>query len=61
MSLGTSFCVIAGLQGSIIDSTRLAIDGIRHRWQELWHLTIPMMRGYLMFGAIMAITNSLLF
>jgi multiple sugar transport system permease protein len=60
MSLGTCFLVfIAGLQG--IDHRLYeagAIDGIRHRWQELWHLTIPMMRGYLMFGAIMAITNS---
>ena len=60
MSLGTSFLVfIAGLQG--IDEKMYeagAIDGIRNRWQELWHLTLPAMRGYLMFGAIMAITQS---
>lgn len=60
MSLGTSFLVfIAGLQG--IDEKLYeagAIDGIRNRWQELWYLTLPTMRGYLMFGAIMAITGS---
>lgn len=60
MSLGTSFLVfIAGLQG--IDKSLYeagAIDGIRNRWQELWYLTLPAMRGYLMFGAIMSITTS---
>ncbi len=60
MSLGTSFLVfIAGLQG--IDPNLYeagAIDGVRNRWQELWYLTLPQMRGYLMFGAIMAITSS---
>ena len=60
MSLGTSFLVfIAGLQG--IDPALYeagAIDGVRNRWQELWYLTLPQMRGYLMFGAIMSITSS---
>jgi len=60
MSLATSFLVfIAGLQG--IDQKMYeagAIDGIRNRWQELWYITLPAMRGYLMFGAIMAITQS---
>ncbi len=60
MSLGTSFLVfIAGLQG--IDPKlyeAAAIDGIKNRWQELWYITLPAMRGYLMFGAIIAITNS---
>lgn len=60
MSLGTSFLVfIAGLQGvsrSLYEAG--AIDGIKNRWQELWYLTIPAMRIYMMFGAIMAITNS---
>ncbi len=58
-SLGTSFLVfIAGLQG--IDETLYeagAIDGVRNRWQELWYLTLPSMRGYLMFGAIISITQ----
>ncbi len=60
LSLGTSFLVfIAGLQG--IDEKLYeagAIDGIKNRWQELWYLTLPAMRGYLMFGAIISITQS---
>jgi len=60
MSLSTSFLVfIGGLQG--IDTKMFeagAIDGIRNRWQELWYITLPAMRPYLMFGAIMAITGS---
>lgn len=32
------------------------VDGIRNRWQELWFITLPMMRPQLMFGAIMSIT-----
>jgi multiple sugar transport system permease protein len=60
MSLGTSFLAfIAGLQG--MDPTLFeagAIDGVRNRWQELWYITLPSMREYLMFGAIVTITNS---
>jgi len=60
MSMGTGFLVfVAGLQGL---DPRLyeagAIDGVRNRWQELWYLTLPQMRPYLMFGAIMQITSS---
>ena len=59
-SLGTSFLAfIAGLQG--IDKAQYeagAVDGIRNRWQELWHITLPNMKGQLMFGAIMSITGS---
>ncbi|MFW5981851.1 MAG: carbohydrate ABC transporter permease [Halanaerobiaceae bacterium] len=60
MSLGTSFLVfIAGLQGIPDDRYEAgAIDGIRNRWQELWYITLPSMRGYMMFGAIMSITFS---
>jgi multiple sugar transport system permease protein len=59
-SLGTSFLsFIAGLQG--IDRSMFeagAVDGVRNRWQELWYITLPTMKPQLMFGAIMAITNS---
>ena len=59
-SLGTSFLsFIAGLQG--IDKAQFeagAVDGIRNRWQELWYITLPNMKPQLMFGAVMAITNS---
>ena len=51
MSLGTTFLAfIAGLQG--VSPTLYeagAIDGIKNRWQELWYLTLPAMRTYLMF------------
>lgn len=59
-SLGTSFLsFIAGLQG--IDSQyyeAAALDGIKNRWQELWFVTLPMMKPQMMFGAVMSITAS---
>jgi len=60
MSLGVSFLTfIAGLQGiPEMYYEAGAIDGIKNRWQELWFITLPMMRPYLMFGAIIAITQS---
>ena len=46
MSLGTSFLVfIAGFQG--VDRQyyeAVALDGISNRWQELWYVTLPMMK-----------------
>ena len=58
MSLGTSFLAfIAGFQG--LDKTLFeagAVEGIRNRWQELWYITLPMMRPQMMFGAVMQIT-----
>lgn len=59
-SLGTAFLsFIAGLQG--IDKAQYeagAVDGVKNRWQELWFITLPNMKPQLMFGAIMAITQS---
>jgi len=59
-SLGTSFLsFIAGLQ--TIDKSLYeagAVDGVKNRWQELWYITLPTMKPQLMFGAVMAITNS---
>lgn len=59
-SLGTSFLTfIAGLQN--VDRQyyeAAAIDGIKNRWQELWFVTLPMMKPQLMFGAVMSITGS---
>ena len=61
LSLGVSFLAfIAGLQ--TVDKTLYeagAVDGIKNRWQELWHITLPSMKPQLMFGAVMQITNSL--
>jgi len=60
MSLGAGFLAfIAGL--STIDPTLYEaglVDGISNRWQELWYITLPNMKGMLMFGAVMQITNA---
>ena len=60
LSLGTGFLsFIAGLQGqdkSLYEAG--AVDGIRSRWQELWYITLPEMKNFLMFGAVMQITAS---
>ncbi|NLK21025.1 MAG: sugar ABC transporter permease [Epulopiscium sp.] len=60
MSLGTGFLsFVAGLQG--VDNALFEagyVDGIRNRWQELWYITLPSMRPQLLFGAVMAITQS---
>lgn len=60
LSLGTSFLVfVAGLQG--VDRTLYeagAIDGVKNRWQELWFITLPVIRPQLMFGAVISVTQS---
>ena len=60
MSLGTAFLsFIAGLQTinkSLFEAA--AVDGIKNRWQELWYITLPMMKSQLMFGAVMSITGA---
>jgi multiple sugar transport system permease protein len=60
LSLGIAFLAfIAGL--NTVDRTYYeagAVDGVRNRWQELWYITLPLMRNQLMFGAVMAITGS---
>lgn len=61
LSLGVAFLsFIAGLQ--TVDKQlyeAAAVDGIKNRWQELWHITLPSMKPQLMFGAVIQITNSL--
>lgn len=60
LSLGTGFLsFIAGLQ--TVDKNlyeAAAMDGVKNRWQELWHVTLPAMKPQLMFGAVMQITQS---
>ncbi len=60
LSLGTAFLsFIAGLQGiSKSYYEAAAVDGIKNRWQELWYVTLPVMKPQLMFGAVLAITGS---
>ena len=59
-SLGTSFLsFIAGFQ--VVDKSlyeAASVDGVKNRWQELWYVTLPVMKNQMMFGAIMAITTS---
>ena len=58
--LGTTFLTfIAGFQ--TVDRSLYeagAMDGIKNRWQELYFITLPAMRGELMFGAIMAVSTA---
>ena len=60
LSLGTAFLnFIAGLQ--VVDRSLYeagAVDGISNRWQELWYITLPYMKPQLLFGAVLAITQS---
>jgi multiple sugar transport system permease protein len=61
MSLGAGFLAhIAGLK-NIPDELYEAgrIDGISNVWQEIWCITLPMMRPQLLFAAIMSVTGSL--
>lgn len=60
ISLGTGFLsLIAAFQG--IDKTYYeagSIDGIRNRWQELWFITLPLIRPQMLFSAVMSITSA---
>ena len=60
MSLGTGFLAfIAGLQSVDVSMYEAgAIDGIRNRWQQLWYITLPVIKPMLMFGAVMQISTS---
>lgn len=60
MSLGTGFLsFIAGLQG--VDRTLYEaglVDGVHNRFQELWYITLPVMKPQLLFGSVMQIVSS---
>ena len=60
VSLGTGFLsLIAAFQG--IDKSYYeagAIDGIRNRYQELWFITLPLIRPQMLFSAVMSITSA---
>lgn len=61
MSLGSGFLAfIAGL-GNVPDELYEAgrIDGIKNIFQEVWLITLPMMKPQLLFAAIMTVTGSL--
>lgn len=60
MSLGSGFLAfVAGLQ--TVDRSMYEagyVEGIKNRWQELWHITLPSMKPQLLFGAVMSITSA---
>lgn len=60
MSMGTGFLgFVASLQN--VDKSMYEagyVDGVRNRWQELYHITLPSMKPMLLFGAVMSITNA---
>ena len=59
-SLGTGFLsLLAGFRGvdpSLYEAA--AMDGIRNRIQELWYITLPVLKPQLMFATLMSITSS---
>ncbi len=60
MSMGTGFLVfLAGLQ-SVPNELYEAgdIDGIKNKFQQLWYITLPLVRPQLLFGAINSIVMS---
>ncbi|WP_274363037.1 carbohydrate ABC transporter permease [Paenibacillus thermotolerans] len=60
MSMGSGFLVfLAGLRNVPTDLYEAgAIDGIKSKIQEMWMITLPMMKPQLLFGAVMAIVGS---
>jgi multiple sugar transport system permease protein len=57
ISFGTSFLTLrAGF--TTIDRQyyeAASLDGMKNRWQELWHITLPMMSPHLLLSAVLSI------
>ena len=58
--MGTGFLVfLAGLQNVPYELYEAArIDGIRNKGQELYYITLPMMKPQLLFGSVNSIVSS---
>lgn len=60
MSMGTGFLIfLAGMQtvnNSLYEAAR--VDGIRNAWQELFFITMPQMKPFLLMNSIFAVVNS---
>ena len=63
MSMGVTFLSnISGLQNVNPELYEAgAIDGIKGRFAELYYITLPQMKPQLLFGAVLAITQSFSF
>ncbi len=59
MSMGTGFLVfLAGLQTVRTDLYEAGrVDGISNPLQEVWYITLPMMKPQLLFGSVMAVVS----
>ncbi len=57
MSMGTGFLVfLAGLQTVPTDLYEAGkMDGIKNPLQEVWYITLPMIKPQLLFGSVMAV------
>ena len=59
-SMGVGFLAI--LAGILNIDTQVyeaaAIDGLRNRFQEMFYITIPMMKPQMLFAAVMAVVNT---
>lgn len=59
-SMGVGFlAMLAGvlnIDESVYEAAR--IDGMRNRFQEMFYITIPMMKPQMLFGAVMAVVNT---
>ncbi len=60
MSMGTGFLVfLAGLQNVPRQYYEAAeIDGVRNKLQQLWYITLPLVKPQLLFGAVNSIVLS---
>jgi len=60
MSMGTGFLsFIANFQNADRSMYEAGyVDGVRNRWQELYHITLPSMKPMLLFAAVMSITSA---
>ena len=60
MSLGTGFLAhLAGLQNVPHELYEAAaIDGVRNALEEVWYITLPMMRPQLLFAAVLSVVSS---
>lgn len=60
MSFGAGFLsFISGLQSldrSLFEAA--AVDGLENRWQELYYVTLPQMKNFLLFGAVQSISGA---
>lgn len=60
MSMGTGFLIfLSGLQTvkpELYEAAR--VDGVRNAWQELFYITIPQMKPFLLMNGILAVVNS---